>query len=157
MTPEKLDKLAENIKKEHQAAVQTLRKALEHAKKAGEYLTTAKQQIDASDLKWDKWVANNCGFTDRMAHNYIRIAEQWGRIEEAVKEGKAEMDKLTIRAALSLLKTGTRQSKKRSPVSIPRLVDLMGEFEIKGSPDNLLALLKQIGVKLPVAREEVTA
>lgn len=103
-----LEQLAGKIKTEHQQVVQVVRKSLDHARKAGELLARAKEQVEKnSAYRWSRWVEQECGILDRTASNYIRVFRHWDEIERATKEG--DPTGLTLRAALSLLKKRERK------------------------------------------------
>jgi hypothetical protein len=77
-----LKQLATKIKAEHEQVVQTVRKSLGHAKKAGELLAKAQKEVQKTTaLKWGRWVEQECGIRERTASNYIRLSEviPWGR------------------------------------------------------------------------------
>jgi len=150
-----LDKLIKDIVKEHEQVGLSMKKSLNHAKKAGELLTQAKVEIDKSESKWSFWVKNKCGITDRMAANYIRIHKKWEKIEEKTAEDGFDMADLTIRGALSLLKSRSRVGKQKPVLTYPRLAILMEQYEIEGEPEKLVEMLKQVGVTLTVEQAEL--
>lgn len=144
-----LEQLAGKIKAEHRHAVQTVRKSLEHARAAGELLAQAKDAIKDSPYRWGKWVEQECGIQERTASNYLRLFRHWAEVEQA-----GDVPALTVRAALALLKKRTRPPKPSRPGFTPSdLGRLMDKFGITGKPDRLLALLREIGVAVPAAKE----
>ena len=76
-----LDELASEIKQEHEAVGQAVLKSLDHARKAGELLSKAKEAIKDTEYQWGKWVEKKCGVIERTANNYLRIYERWVEIE----------------------------------------------------------------------------
>ncbi|MFO0806155.1 MAG: hypothetical protein U0791_23885 [Gemmataceae bacterium] len=148
------EKLITDIRREHEQVGLAMKKSLDHARKAGELLTSAKGKIDESELKWSYWVKNKCGITERMAANYLRIYRGWQKIEEKASEKGFEMAELTIRGALSLLKTRTRTDKPKRALTYPLLADLMEQYEIEGEPEKLVAMLKEVGINLTVGSTE---
>jgi hypothetical protein len=144
-----LKKIVGDIKKEHQQVEQSVRTSLEHARRAGELLVEVKEDVEkATDIRWDRWVEKECDFTERTASNYIRIFKEWSKIE------KVDTSNLTVRGALSLLKTRTRKPKPSTPLTLDRLGDLMERFEIKGDPEKLVELIKAAGLKVVLAPTE---
>ncbi|MBM4071004.1 MAG: hypothetical protein FJ271_18950 [Planctomycetes bacterium] len=146
-----LKQLATKIKAEHEQVIQTVRKSLEHAKKAGELLSKAQKQVTKDTaFKWGRWVEQECGVKERTASNYIRLFKNWSKIEKA-----GDVSTLTVRAALAILKKRTRQQKaKHQQLTLNDLGGLMEKHGIKGQPHELVALLEEIGLKVPVATEK---
>lgn len=72
-------------------------------------------------------------------------------------EQAGDVPALTVRAALALLRKRTRPPKPSRPVFTPSdLGRLMDKFGITGKPDRLLALLREMGVTVPAAKEVLT-
>jgi hypothetical protein len=105
-----LNKIAPKIVKEHEASVSTYRKGLEHAKKAGELLKKAKDLCDKAGKLWEPWLKATANITRQHAANYIRVFDNWAKVEAA--EG---ID--TVRGALHLLRT--RTGDKRAHKTLP--------------------------------------
>lgn len=153
----KLDELAIGIKAEHKEVGAALRKSLEHAKRAGELLARAKEQIDANpEYKWGGWVQKQCEIHERTANNYIRIHRHWAKIEQAVKGD--DIASLTVRAALALIKKssesegdGARKAKK-GPLTMSALKELLNRLRIDADPLKIAVLLKEVGK--PVVDED---
>src|SRR5579871_4381247 len=92
-----LPQLATKIKSEHDQAVQTVRKSLDHARKAGELLAKAQKQVMKNTaFKWGRWVEQECGIKERTASNYIRLYRNWSKIEKV-----ADTSTLQVKAALA--------------------------------------------------------
>ena len=90
--------LATAINAEHAAAERTARKAIEHAKAAGDKLLLAKSQVEHG--QWLPWLAANCpALADRTASRYMRLAKHWNALETK----SATLADLTINDALKLL------------------------------------------------------
>jgi hypothetical protein len=145
----KLDELALDIKAEHREVGAALRKSLDHARKAGELLARAKQQIEAlPEYKWGGWVSKTCEIHERTANNYIRIHRQWAKIEQAVK---GDIANLTVRAALAVIKKvseseGDAEKKhKKVPLTMTALKELLARLQIDADPVKIAVLLKEVG------------
>lgn len=150
-----LDKLAIEIKQEHEAVGQAVRKSLDHARKAGELLSKAKEAIQDTVYQWGRWVEQKCGVIERTANNYLRIHEKWSEIEAKRKDEGGNLAHLTVRAALNMLKTTTRTPKEqREPITLTSLKERLAQHNIEGDPAELVALLKELGVKMPLADNE---
>jgi hypothetical protein len=147
-----LDQLASTIKTEHEAVVQAIRKSLDHARKAGELLSQAKKALKDTEYQWGKWVEKKCGIKERTANNYLRIFEGWAEIEAKLKDQGGELTHLTVRAALNLLKSTTPTP--REPLTLTALKEGMARHHIEGDPAELVALLKELGVRVPLAGDE---
>jgi len=93
-----LAELAAAINAEHQAAERTARKAIEHAKAAGEKLLLAKAQVEHG--QWLPWLSTHCQeLSARTARAYMQLSRNWGTIEAKT----ADSANLSIDAALKLL------------------------------------------------------
>lgn len=155
-----LEQMATKIKAEHELVASTYRKSLGHAKKTGELLVKAKEMVEKTTHNWSRWLEQYCGLLERTASNYIRIASKWDEIEAKLAEANTDPAGLTLRAALSLLKTGTRKkAKQAAQQTAPQITMLviqekMSRHNIVGDPKELLALLKELGVEMKV--EEAT-
>lgn len=107
-----LDRLAKQIRTEHQAAEEQMRGSLLHAKRAGELLIEAKAQVGHG--KFMEWVVQHCQFSHATANGYMKIAREWDKIQQKLDELKkrAESDpaksehvtNLTLRGALDVLR-----------------------------------------------------
>lgn len=90
--------LAKDIEKEHQAAREAARTAIEHAIRCGELLLKAKPKVQHGE--WLPWLAANTSIGTRQAQNYMRIAANKAEIEQA----NAQRDShLPVREAIALL------------------------------------------------------
>ncbi len=100
-----LAELAKAINAEHQAAERTARKAIEHARDAGECLLLAKAQVEHG--QWLPWLSSNCpALSARTARAYMQLSRNWGTLETKT----AESANLSIDAALKLLTTDSQPS-----------------------------------------------
>ncbi len=149
-----LPQLATKIKSEHDQAVQTVRKSLDHARKAGELLAKAQKQVMKNTaFKWGRWVEQECGIKERTASNYIRLYRNWSKIEKV-----ADTSTLQVKAALAMLKKRSRTKKGQAhQLTLTDLGGLMEKHGIQGQPQELVAMLEEIGLKVPVAPAEQTA
>ena len=90
--------LALEINAEHDAAENHARKAIEHARVAGDKLLLAKAQVEHG--QWLPWLAANCPrLAVRTAQAYMRLADHW----EMLAGKCATVAYLTINDALKLL------------------------------------------------------
>lgn len=91
--------LAAEILDAHNACLAAMSTALDHAKRAGDLLNSAKGQ--AKHGEWLPWLATNCpGISARTAQGYMRIAREWPRLAEA---NTKRASYLSIREALAIL------------------------------------------------------
>ena len=91
--------LAAEILAAHNACLAAMSTALDHAKRAGDLLNSAKEQ--AKHGEWLPWLATNCpGLSARTAQGYMRIAREWPRVQEA---NTKRASYLSIREALAVL------------------------------------------------------
>lgn len=94
--------LAAEINAEHEAADGHARKAIEHARAAGDKLLLAKAGV--AHGQWLPWMAANCPKVSiRRAQEYMRVAREW----PALQAKYAESAHLTIDGALALLAAPT--------------------------------------------------
>ena len=90
--------LAAQINAEHDAAESHARKAIEHARAAGEKLLLAKAGV--AHGQWLPWLSANCpAVADRTARAYMQLARNWTTLESKT----ATVADLTINEALKLL------------------------------------------------------
>jgi hypothetical protein len=152
-----LDEMATEIKTEHDGVLHAVRKSLVHARTAGELLSKAKQQVKETEFQWGKWVEKKCGINERTANNYLRIYERWEKIETKIKAQQADLARLTVRAALAMLKTTTRPPKAQQKFTLAVIKERMARHHIEGDPAELVALLKEIGLRVTVTEEDAVA
>ena len=90
--------LAAEINAEHDAAENHARKAIDHARAAGEKLLQAK--VGVAHGQWLPWLAANCPrLSIRRSQEYMRVAREW----PALQAKYADSAHLTIDGALALL------------------------------------------------------
>lgn len=90
--------LAAEINAEHEAAENHARKAIEHARAAGDKLLLAKAGV--AHGQWLPWLAANCPrLAERTAQAYMKLAKGW----PLLKLKSATVADLTINDALKLL------------------------------------------------------
>jgi len=93
-----LEDLASQINAEHLAAIEHARTAVQHARKAGESLIRAKEQV--AHGVWLPWLTEHCSqITDRTAQRYMRLARYC--LEHPTEAAEIETGSLT--AALDWL------------------------------------------------------
>jgi hypothetical protein len=91
--------LGPQIDAEHHAARTAAHSALEHARRAGELLAEAKQQLPHG--QWLPWLREHTSVNERTASGYMRIHREWPRLAgEANRHAIAD---LTITGANRLL------------------------------------------------------
>ena len=92
-----LEQLANEVRAAHTAVGHAARNVLEHALTAGEALLKAKATVPHG--RWLPWLKSECDLSERMAQNYMAIAQ--GRDTIAKTQRVAD---LSLRGALRLLK-----------------------------------------------------
>jgi ParB family chromosome partitioning protein len=70
--PDGIADLVERIRAEHEAAQSAMRSAVSHAVEAGKLLMEAKKSVPYGG--WEAWVRDSCGFSERTAQGYMRLA-----------------------------------------------------------------------------------
>lgn len=90
--------LAAEINREHKAAQDAARSALEHAIRAGELLIQAKEGIAHGE--WGKWLQDNVEVSERTAQAYMRTAKHKGELVDPKTQRVAD---LPLREALAQL------------------------------------------------------
>lgn len=91
-----LENLAAEINEEHRLCEAALRNGLAHALKAGEMLVEAKSHTRHGE--WGSWLADNFDGSERTAQAYLRLALNWGELEN--RNGVAD---LSFRGAMKEL------------------------------------------------------
>lgn len=121
---------------------------------AAELLAKAQKQVmKNTPFKWGRWVEQECGIKERTASNYIRLYRNRSKIEKV-----ADTSTLQVKAALSMLKKRSRAKKGQAhQLTLTDLGGLMVKHGIHGQPQELVAMLEEIGLKVPVAPVEQTA
>lgn len=90
--------LAVEINAEHEAAENHARKAIEHARAAGDKLLLAKAGV--AHGQWLPWLSANCPrLAERTAQAYMKLARNWATLQRK----SATVADLTINDALKLL------------------------------------------------------
>lgn len=118
VTPADLPALALAINEEHALAERHAELAIHRAKRAGDMLVAAKQQIQHG--QWLPWLATNCPtIKERTARAYMRLARNW----EALESKSADSAVLTIDAALKLL-AEPRDESETAPITLDDLIAL---------------------------------
>ena len=64
--------IVEEINREHELCIGSMRNTLEHAIRVGELLNEQKEKVPQGE--WYIWVRMNCSFAERQAQYYMRIA-----------------------------------------------------------------------------------
>jgi hypothetical protein len=96
--PQSTERIAKEIRHEHELALSAAASALEHARRCGQLLAQAKEQLPHG--AWAGWLADNFPASERMAQNYMRIAARW---DELAAANPQRVSDLTIRGAVKLL------------------------------------------------------
>ena len=102
-----LDTLARQIKTEHLAVREAARLGIEHAMKCGDLLIKAKPQVPHG--QWLPWL-EECGFGDRTAQLYMRLARNRAELESKLESKYATIADLSLNEADKLLRDS--QSKR---------------------------------------------
>jgi hypothetical protein len=93
--------IAAEITEAHLNALAAGRSALTYAKRAGELLIDAKEQVPHGE--WLPWLSEHCPqVSEQQAQRYMRIARRWSEIEAVVSDPSRVTD-LPVRQALALL------------------------------------------------------
>ena len=106
-----LDALARRINASHQQFVEAVRHSLGHARQAGVLLLQAKEKVKAAGGSWEVWAQENCRFTLSTAQRYMRVADNYHRLRELVKDP----GRLSLTRALRLLSRGPGQADGPAP------------------------------------------
>lgn len=110
--------LALEINAEHDAAENHARKAIEHARVAGDKLLLAKAQVEHG--QWLPWLAANCPrLAVRTAQAYMRLADHW----EMLAGKCATVAYLTINDALKLLNAPESDGDPATPSAFHDRID----------------------------------
>ena len=108
-----LDQLATEINAAHAAAQALSSQAVERAHDAGIWLNQAKAQVEHG--QWLPWLAEHCpAVAVRTAQAYMRLAQDWPKLESEIRNGVAH---LNFRQAIKLLSAQkpANLTKKRLP------------------------------------------
>jgi transcriptional regulator with XRE-family HTH domain len=115
--------LAQQVRAEHRAAARGGAEELAHARRAGDLLLRAKEQVPHGG--WLSWLRDRGRVNQRTAHAYMRVAQHWSSIEALAASGRLEG--LTLWGVAALL-SGT-------PRSIPGRGSLPGRTSGTPSPE----------------------
>lgn len=145
---EEAGELAPSINQEHQSVVEALEKGLDHALKAGEYLSQAKKLVGHG--KWAEWVEKNCEFSYRTARSYIRVYNKRDRLPKR--------EEISYRRALLMLradptkKPGTKKRKVVRTIGLADLKKMLSRHKIETEVDALLPLLENLGIRVQTGK-----
>ena len=148
VTPKALSEteLANRIKAcvaEIKKAAQATQNALVRAFEAGELLIQAQKEYGQHGL-WKSWLNTNCELSERTAQLYMQLAEGRSKIEaELAKKDGATVADLSLRGALSLLKSGSSNGNSGDSKNL---------FDAYGNAEK--SLLKRLKL-LPLAEAEM--
>jgi ParB family chromosome partitioning protein len=126
-----LETLAAQINDEHRQAEAKLNTGLQHARHAGELLLQAKSLCQHG--AWLPWLEANFDGSDRTARAYMRVAQQWPRVEAKWQRAA----NLSIRDAMRLI------APPETPV--PHITRNSGEYEWYTPPKYVEAARKVLG------------
>jgi len=122
----KLESLARKANAEHVRAEAAVGAALDHARKAGEYLIEAREIIPYGE--WMAWLRQNCTFSERTARAYVQVARRYdelsGMATVATLDGTSDRQ-LGLKEALHVL-TGPEDPPEFLPPVPP---DVIAELE----------------------------
>jgi len=119
-----LPDLAQAIDREHQAAHQAARTALEHAFECGRLLLEAKAAVPHGE--WLPWLEANCTVKRRTAQLYMRLATELPKLSD---EDAQRVAHLTVREAVDLVSGRTASIAALPPPDQARLIE---RVETKG-------------------------
>jgi hypothetical protein len=148
VTPKALSEteLANRIKvciAELKKAAPATQHALLRAFEAGELLIQAQKEYGQHGL-WKSWLNTNCELSERTAQLYMQLAEGRSKVEaELAKKDGATVADLSLRGALSLLKSGSSNGKSGDSKNL---------FDAYGNAEK--SLLKRLKL-LPFAEAEM--
>jgi len=94
--PDRLAALAQSINQEHGEVEESLRHGLLHAKRAGDLLIMAKNEIGHGGFL--SWLKANVKFSQRMARYYMTISRCWDQLVN-----RQEIADLTVSHAIQML------------------------------------------------------
>lgn len=146
---EEAGELVPSINREHKAVVDALEKGLDHALKAGEYLSQAKKLVGHGG--WAEWVEKHCEFSYRTARSYIRV---FNKRDELPKR-----EEISYRRALVMLRAnptkrpGTKKRKVVKTIGLADLKKMLSRHKINTEVDALLPLLENLGIKVTSPKE----
>jgi Protein of unknown function (DUF3102) len=113
-----LPDLAQAIEREHLAAHQAARTALEHALECGRLLIEAKAQVGHG--RWLAWVEEHLSFGPRQATNYLRLAREVPKLSEGNRQRVSD---LSMRDALNQLALNARAIRKLPVAKAAEVMD----------------------------------
>jgi hypothetical protein len=134
--------LAPRIIREHEAAREHGRQAIEHAVAAGDLLIEAKGKVPKG--QWLDWVNENCHFSERTAQAYMRLAEQ----KEVLRSSAAD----SIRNALEVVAKPRRITDQAIDADYKE-VDEKKEVQPASPPDDDLASWDEERIAESIARD----
>jgi hypothetical protein len=120
-----LTTLARQVRIEHRAANDAAQRWIQHARKAGRLLITAKTQL--SHGQWLPWLSKHCRLSKRTAQSYMQLARLDPRKAQRVAH-------LSLRAALRTVAT---PKEARLVETYQVLVICKGEHEQRDLLDRL--------------------
>jgi hypothetical protein len=88
--------LAARIRTEHDGAKAAVKRCVEHAIAAGEFLIEAKAQLKHG--QWLPWLQERCGLNERTARRYMRVAKNKDKLGE-----NGHVSDLSLRGAIDAL------------------------------------------------------
>jgi hypothetical protein len=140
--------LVPSIKTAHQAVLEALESGLEHAIQAGGHLAAAKKLVGHGG--WAEWVEEHCAFSYRTARSYLRV---YTRRDQLPKR-----EEISYRRALLMLrrdpakKPGTKKKKVVRIIGLTDLKKLLQRHKIDTEVDELLPVLKELGIRVTTPR-----
>ncbi len=147
---QELDQMAASIKAELDQISAGVRTTLEAANRAGNLMFQAKEIVqDARAISWRSYCRNSLSIGTRQADNYIRIFENWDKIEAYMEENPKKVPTLGIKWAVRFLATPTPERRRPSsttPAIERKVKALMRRFEITAEITDMLAFLDTLGV-----------
>lgn len=134
--------IASDINAAHALVCQAATSALEHARRAGELLSQAKD--DVSHGAWLSWLSESCpSVSARVAQGYMRIAREWPRLESVNTKRDSH---LPVRQALAML------AEPKPPIEIV-LVEEVEQIDWTARAADMDAAWDDLGAALDELRE----
>lgn len=106
-----LEALATSINSEHDEVMGTVRRGLQHARRAGLSLMLAKEKV--AHGQWGEWVNQNLTFSERTVQGYMQIARKWDELQGIILQKAQDPADIGLEKALRFI-AGPKPLKKQS-------------------------------------------
>lgn len=125
-----LMKLAAQIKQEHAAFEQSLKRGLEHARHAGDLLIEAKSRLGHGE--WLPWLKSNCKMSEWSCQAYMRIARRFGELGKS-----GTVTDLSFRDGLKLLAETHQERYSASVMQSPQAAQTTRKVTVQVYPPTI--------------------